>query len=427
MHQKEIFINKRKKFYSFYIVLLIKDLLYNYLVKGARMIMTLKEKVEEVDQSVLEKKEETLDKENLEVKNDVSLDDSCEETKKETDEEIKSDEVVSNEEKKETPSIDYEGDIPFFELEPIVDPDEAVRLVNESRISFTEFQTKTMKNTKILQIVFLIIVAGAIFAASFFPQMLTITIFLVSFYFILMFFQTKRTRKKINDYVEDYIVKYGLYIDSYVYGNNYMLKDIKLAYKHKIDLEEIIKNDIYKNVIKTQSRDYVKGKMLGVNFYCSDVSFKVGNSLKDKNYKVPAVGKMFKFNLRLKNEGKVIIYLSSTKEGKPTNLDGLELTKIKDLDEKFEVYASSLEATKVITPSLIKSLSSFEIDDNLLDLVININSKETYVLLSYCDKIMVIPYDKPYEKESLLQYNKDTSNVIGIVNSLINSKEMNKY
>ena len=56
MHQKEIFINKRKKFYSFYIVLLIKDLLYNYLVKGARMIMTLKEKVEEVDQSVLEKK-----------------------------------------------------------------------------------------------------------------------------------------------------------------------------------------------------------------------------------------------------------------------------------------------------------------------------------------------------------------------------------
>ena len=284
-----------------------------------------------------------------------------------------------------------------------------------------------MKNTKILQIVFLIIVAGAIFAASFFPQMLTITIFLVSFYFILMFFQTKRTRKKINDYVEDYIVKYGLYIDSYVYGNNYMLKDIKLAYKHKIDLEEIIKNDIYKNVIKTQSRDYVKGKMLGVNFYCSDVSFKVGNSLKDKNCKVPAVGKMFKFNLRLKNEGKVIIYLSSTKEGKPTNLDGLELTKIKDLDEKFEVYASSLEATKVITPSLIKSLSSFEIDDNLLDLVININSKETYVLLSYCDKIMVIPYDKPYEKESLLQYNKDVSNVIGIVNSLINSKEMNKY
>ena len=391
------------------------------------MIMTLKEKVEEVDQSVLEKKEETLDKENLEVKNDVSLDDSCEETKKETDEEIKSDEVVSNEEKKETPSIDYEGDIPFFELEPIVDPDEAVRLVNESRIAFTEFHTKTMKNTKILQIVFLIIVAGAIFAASFFPQMLTITIFLVSFYFILMFFQTKRTRKKINDYVEDYIVKYGLYIDSYVYGNNYMLKDIKLAYKYKIDLEEIIKNDIYKNVIKTQSRDYVKGKMLGVNFYCSDVSFKVGNSLKDKNYKVPAVGKMFKFNLRLKNEGKVIIYLSSTKEGKPTNLDGLELTKIKDLDEKFEVYASSLEATKVITPSLIKSLSSFEIDDNLLDLVININSKETYVLLSYCDKIMVIPYDKPYEKESLLQYNKDVSNVIGIVNSLINSKEMNKY
>ena len=207
------------------------------------MIMTLKEKVEEVDQSVLEKKEETLDKENSEVKNDVSLDDSCEETKKETDEEIKSDEVVSNEEKKETPSMDYEGDIPFFELEPIVDPDEAVRLVNESRVAFTEFHTKTMKNTKILQIVFLIIVAGAIFAASFFPQMLTITIFLVSIYFILMFFQTKRTRKKINDYVEDYIVKYGLYIDSYVYGNNYMLKDIKLAYKHKIDLEEIIKND----------------------------------------------------------------------------------------------------------------------------------------------------------------------------------------
>ena len=172
------------------------------------MIMTLKEKVEEVDQSVLEKKEETLDKENLEVKNDVSLDDSCEETKKETDEEIKSEEVISNEEKKETPSIDYEGDIPFFELEPIVDSDEAVRLVNESRIAFTEFHTKTMKNTKILQIVFLIIVAGAIFAASFFPQMLTITIFLVSIYFILMFFQTKRTRKKINDYVEDYIVKY---------------------------------------------------------------------------------------------------------------------------------------------------------------------------------------------------------------------------
>ena len=81
----------------------------------------------------------------------------------------------------------------------------------------------------------------------------------------------------------------------------------------------------------------------------------------------------------------------------------------------------------MITPSLIKSLSSFEIDDNLLDLVININSKETYVLLSCCDKIMVIPYDKPYEKESLLQYNKDVSNVIGIVNSLINSKEMNKF
>lgn len=357
--------------------------------------------------------------EKKEVVNDVSsLVDECSSSKEE---------MNKAEEVKEETQVNLDSNIQFFELEPITDPDEAVRLVNESRISFMEFHKKTMKNTKILQIIFLIVVAGAIFAASFFPAMLTITIVLVSVYFIMMFFQTKRTRNKMNQIVEDYIVRYGLLIDSYVYGNDYMLKDIRLAYKYKIEQEEIVKNDIYKDVIKTQSRDYIKGKIIGVDFFCSDVSFKIGTSLKDKNYKVPAVGKMLKFNLKLKTEGKVIIYLSNTKEGKPTNLDGLEKIKINDLDEKFEVYASSTEASSIINASLIKSLSSFEINDNLVDLVINITDKATYVLLSYSDKIMVIPYEKEYEKESLLQYNRDVSNVIGTVNSLINSKKVIKY
>lgn len=375
---------------------------------------------EEVNDDSLKTVEEELIKE--EVQEEIVVEEA-----KNTDSKNDKEKPVVKEEKKEDSNSSFESDIQFFELEPITDPDEAVRLINESRVSFTEFHKKTMKNSKLLQIIFLIVVAGAIFVASFYPAMLTITIALVSVYFIMMFFQTRRTRNKMNEIVEEYIVRYGLLIDSYVYGNNYMLKDVRLAYKYKIEMDEVIKNDIYKDVLKTQSRDYIKGKVLGVNFYCSDVSFKTGTSPKDKNCKVPAVGKMYKFNLKLKNEGKIVIYLSKTKEGKPTNLDGLEEVKVKNLDERFEVYASSQEITKVITSSLANVLSSFEINDDLVDLVINISDKATYVLLSYSDKIMVIPYEKPYEKESLLQYHTDAMNVVSIVNSLVNSKKMSKF
>ncbi|MGN1294928.1 MAG: hypothetical protein ACI4U5_00835 [Bacilli bacterium] len=214
---------------------------------------------EEVNDDSLKTVEEELIKE--EVQEEIVVEEA-----KNTDSKNDKEKPVVKEEKKEDSNSSFESDIQFFELEPITDPDEAVRLINESRVSFTEFHKKTMKNSKLLQIIFLIVVAGAIFVASFYPAMLTITIALVSVYFIMMFFQTRRTRNKMNEIVEEYIVRYGLLIDSYVYGNNYMLKDVRLAYKYKIEMDEVIKNDIYKDVLKTQSRDYIKGKVLVVMY-----------------------------------------------------------------------------------------------------------------------------------------------------------------
>ena len=173
----------------------------------------------------------------------------------------------------------------------------------------------------------------------------------------------------------------------------------------KLELAEIIADDIYKGINDISSRNLVRGAYLNHSFLVADAAIYSGSG---KGKKTDFVGKYISIQNDLEFNGKIVLInkLAENSVDLPTNLEGLELV----LEEgNFSIYASSDlkdKAESVLGKSFINTIQNLEIKDILLNINVVVWAGHTALYLSYADSIIALPFEKPFDGEPMEVFEK---------------------
>ena len=350
---------------------------------------------------------------------------------KNVNEEVKEEIVEPNEENKEIEENNNEHlnrkpieEVEVYDAVDVNSPEEVIEKVNVLKDGFKDLNTNTRKNTKIILGVLLCLTGGVLLLSIFDSRIVYASFFVIVLYFFVVIFYSKQLRKKVDYELSRYLIEYSKLVNSYIYGKNFMIKNIKLSFKTKLQIDELSKFDMYKDVVAVNARNYAVGKMIGVDFYSTDGLFRVRDELDPKKNKVATVGKMYKFNLATKEKGKTMIYISNKGEAIPTSIEGLEKKQIEGLNSNIQVNSNREDLSVLFNKNVIKMLNEFEINDYLEDVIINLNDSHVYLVLSYSDSIMLPPYNEDYTLEKLEQLRKDVEAIVAFMSTLVNHQEM---
>ncbi|MCH5172216.1 MAG: hypothetical protein J1F31_05270 [Erysipelotrichales bacterium] len=199
----------------------------------------------------------------------------------------------------------------------------------------------------------------------------------------------KIIKSKINKYTGEYIRKY--YEDT----TRVLLKGIGIdtfesLAEDEINVTTVSNARVMKDVCYTRSRNIVKFNFDNKEIELGDLLFKTTNPQDAKKPIIAFCGKFMQFKSDKTLEGRTLIYRKAKQENcyGPTDVDGLE--KLID-DEKLLVYSSDKNFEKHFTKKTLNILRNIEIDDDLYDVTVAVNGNLISILMSYTDKLMVIP------------------------------------
>lgn len=290
-------------------------------------------------------------------------------------------------------------------------------LINSNQTKFFAYFNKAKKVSSILMVVFMVIILTMMFVGNGNGLNIGIALVLVVVYFVIISTYSKKTKSIINKDSLNVLDEYFINIDSYVTSNE-AFEDVKFNREYKLDENIFSSLGICKDIVSVVGRDLIKGKVCGNDFVAGDNCIKTREKKEDgteQDY-IVFLGKLFVINVEnLVSDGRAIIYLKGKGANGPTDIS--DLTKVDLLGEKFDVY-SSCDLSNVLTDNVKSLLSTYEVNDNLVDMFISIDNKRIAFGFSYNDGVMVVPLTDPLNKEALLEYKKDVELMVEILKSL---------
>lgn len=303
--------------------------------------------------------------------------------------------------------------------------EDTLKNINEERVKFYDYLSSANKVNKFTLFGFLAVLL--IFLVSlllnkenvnelFPPLMLVFVVFLIVSYFLV-----KNTKKRKNIAFDGYKKEYFLNIDSYCYYQT-GISNLAFSYNSIVEKEAIEKIGCYENIIKTVTRDVVVGKMFGTAFTSYDLLLKSGKNISDESdHQVLFSGKMFYFDLPIKQEGKMFIYLKGCGDSHPTELEGLDKISIKGLKDDYLVF-SSIKANNVISKKAIEVLNQIQIDQVIEDVIISISNQGIFFGISLTKEYMTIPFENEVKEDYLKHYKNDIENIKTFISVLMSNK-----
>lgn len=358
----------------------------------------LEEKVPEEKKSEEEKSVEIIEEEKVEPVLD------------ETQNEVKPVDDNSQEEQKEVEKV-YNKPITFLTSEDIFQG------IEDGKQKF-EREYKRIRNSNLLIMLPIILIAVlGISLSSLHPSVLIITVVLVIIGFVFIMKRTKSNKTKLNDGVQNTILNYFIYVDSYVTSNEHFT-EVQFNEIYKLDQDLFESLHIVKDIIHVGGRDEIIGKVDDVSFVGGDYLVKTREITdgKTQDY-IVFLGKLFVFDLSLVKAGRAIIYLKGKGANGPTDIDDVE--KIDGLlsDEKYVVYASC-DIKSILTPEIIDLIDKFERNEVLIDMFISIDKDRVAVGLSYNDGLMSVPLFDKLNTGEIEQYKSDVNKMVDLIVAL---------
>jgi|GEM_PF-1216368 len=270
------------------------------------------------------------------------------------------------------------------------------------------------KKTKIVNNVVLIVIVlamGGTFIWLFQVDM-NLSLIIVGILIGVLFFYSRFAKSWLGRKTYDYI--YGYYrLTSDFFFHQEGFSQIEISEKEGITLEEFKLSGVLKDEVGIISRNKVHGLVEGVPFVLADAGVRVE---RDKKTEVAFFGKAFVFELALPIEGRYIIHRRINQNG--TLPSGFADLKEIETDGDRIVLGTEAKAPSLFKKQLIKTIGMFDMDTELADVTLTIHGGKAYLLLSYCDDVMNVAYQKEVAGSSLSRYLNDLSIVREIAKSL---------
>ena len=213
-------------------------------------------------------------------------------------------------------------------------------------------------------------------------------------------------RKNVQAAMNRYLRQYYELTNAFIFPKE--VTDLEGSLDNKIEQEELVESDIYKEVGKVGSRatytfNY-KGKVIKV---CDAAA----QTFVGKNLHTVFVGK-YLYTTNNYTGSDILIYFKGNKRAlPPTNLANRKVFS----DSKNIVIYGDKGTEKVITAKVREALNEFKTNKTFVDMSIAIREGKTYFAMGYEDDLMVIALEKPFDPKPTVQYADDLKKVLKLI------------
>ena len=263
------------------------------------------------------------------------------------------------------------------------------------------------KRTKIINSVVLAVIVlamGAVFLWLFQVDM-NLSLIIVGVLIGALFFYSRFAKSWLGRKTYDYI--YGYYrLTSDFFFHQEGFEKTEVSEKEGITLEQFKHTGVLKNEVGIISRNKVHGFVEGIPFMAADAGVRVEV---DKKTEVAFFGKVFVFEMTTPVEGRYIIHRRVNANG--TLPSGFADMKEIESEGDRIIIGTEAKAPSLFKKQMVKALGAFELGTELADVTLVVHDERSYLLLSYCDDVMNVAYQKEVSEPSLSRYLDDLAKV----------------
>ncbi len=285
--------------------------------------------------------------------------------------------------------------------------------MDEKRQAFWQMYSKQKKTNNIVLVPCMI---ASVLLFVILSNYYFIALILVALIMVALFIYTSKVKSRVESWFKDYITTYYTLLNEYTLEREEIV-DLSYTPDETVKDKTFIDAGFILDVVSTNSRNVVHGKMLGNAFVVADLTSYV---LVNNKNETCFLGKFFEVNNPIETNYKTVIYIKPTDYNGtgPNNIGGLEEIKTLGLPEQIVVWSNNPDVKKIFTKKLIAALEDFETNKDLVDVAISILNDKIYLALSYENDLMKIPLNEQVNTEVIEQYKNDVTKVVKIIKEL---------
>lgn len=304
------------------------------------------------------------------------------------------------------------------EKESVVAPDSELSFgetIENARTKIYESYRKQKKVSNITMLITVALVVGCFIMISQNNSVLQIIGYVLAGLVVVgMIVYYLLTKNKLPTATKEYIK----FVTSTCNAHNYDSPEytsVECDHDEKLELADFIADKVYLNPNQVVSRNVVRGKYLSHTFMCADAAlYSGGQKTRTTNF----VGKYITTTNDLHFEGRIVIVhkLEENAVDLPSAIE--DLIKLND-NENFEIYGpEGLDYASVLGSEFLSMIQKPELGDKLLNLVVVVWAGRTSVYASYCDAIMVLPFEKEFSGETMDVFKKQQKQLLDATSKL---------
>ena len=295
-----------------------------------------------------------------------------------------------------------------YDLVKATSRDDVVQQIETKRKDLLAQFTKTKNVSRILMLIVVVAVIGAIIMI--FNDLMALKIVgycLAGVVLAGMIVYYTLSKDKFPKASKEYIASVTNLINSYDFDDP-RFSELKVYPNRKLNKTELEVDRVYKNAIDIGSRNFISGCFEKTHFEVSEnVLYNAGSNRKSPRV-VAFLGKYISLTNDKKISGRYIFNLKGNPEklvDQPNDIDDLTLVLEED---NLQVYAPNDKPIKdVFGTKFISKLKEIKTDDKLLNLVVVVWAGHTAIYLSYDDSVTVLPFEHEFNVESQDKYKSD--------------------
>ena len=316
-------------------------------------------------------------------------------------------EVEPSEETEQESTIEQEIDTVVLIEKPNKDTRPYSEVVEEERRIIMKQQKKSSRISMISIVLVLALSITGVFLINVVPivsyvLMGVAIVALIAFSIII--------KRYLRPDVHGYILRGSKAINEFCFADG-RFKEVKCYTNDKLELADVANDGAYANVSRVASRNIIDGLYEDRGFkVCEAAFFQPAEKNKEKTV---FLGKYLTAVNSLHFEGRFVIVSKGDEDTDiPDDLEGLVQLEV---DGKFYIYGPDEKSLSLLDKKFIKALKNINIKSHLLNLTLVIWAGKTIVYLSYDDETITLPFQKPYEADTAVQYR---DNLIEVLDAL---------
>lgn len=217
------------------------------------------------------------------------------------------------------------------------------------------------------------------------------------------------TRKRLSKRMKEYFAYFYEQSNAYTFDDKTFNK-VELQHPDTVTISQFTDCVMYKDIIEVGSRGLTALEYNKIPMMVCDCAAQIKT---DKRIAPVFVGKYLFAPSNYDNENPLIIYLKGDSRSlPPTKIDGLKT--VVD-NERMVIYTNNKNYKTFLNDDLKATIDAFSLGQDLVDVAISFTQGRMFFCLGYDDPMVVIPLEKPYNPNPIMNYKKDLSIVIKLI------------